>query len=337
MAGRHRLGARRRVVAIVIRLVVVFDGLALDYLRFGHVQDMRFRALVLIGFGAMVLGEGIVAYGLGVLGIFFRFGDFLHAAFGVLFAALAAAAASVAIPSAAAAAAVALTLFVLVLGLAGVLFLFGLEQRHAVGEGDLVVVGVDFREGEEAMAVAAILHEGRLQRRLDARHLGEIDVTLQLPACGAFEIEFLDAVALDDHNAGLFGVAGIDEHLAAHESRPLRQHGKFADRFSAPVRIRLWELRVLQREWGMRVQPADTGKQATGAGLARSSFSALVVAWDMPRISLCSSSRNGSKWRIQQRIALFCRVERGWQQLPPDPRFSRNSRPGVDSAAESRP
>jgi hypothetical protein len=49
-------------------------------------------------------------------------------------------------------------------------------------------------------------------------------------------------------------------------------------------------MRVLQREWGMRIQPADGGKQATGAGLDRTSFSALVVAWDMPRISLCSGS-----------------------------------------------
>jgi len=49
-------------------------------------------------------------------------------------------------------------------------------------------------------------------------------------------------------------------------------------------------MRVLQREWGMRIQPADGGKKATGAGLDRTSFSALVVAWDMPRISLCSGS-----------------------------------------------
>jgi len=49
-------------------------------------------------------------------------------------------------------------------------------------------------------------------------------------------------------------------------------------------------MRVLQREWGMRVQPEDGSKQATGAGFARSSFSALVMAWDMPRISLCSGS-----------------------------------------------
>ena len=48
----------------------------------------------------------------------------------------------------------------------------GLTVRHR----DLVVVGMDFVEGEEAVPVPAVLDEGRLQRRLHARHLGEIDV-----------------------------------------------------------------------------------------------------------------------------------------------------------------
>ena len=317
---------------------MIFDGLALDHLGVGRLQEMRVRALVLVGLRAVVLGEGVVSRRLEILGIF-GLGDFLHAAFGVLFAARATAAAPAAITVAAAiaAATIAFAFVILVLGFTCMLFLLGLQQGEPVGERNLVIVGVDFRKGQEAMAVAAIFNEGRLQRRLYARHLGEVNVALQLPASGAFEIEFLDAISLEDHNAGLFGVAGIDEHLAAHESRPLRQPGKFADRFSAPVRRRLLEMRVLQREWGMPIQPADGGKQATGAGFARSSFSALVLAWDMPRISLCSGSTERFKWRIRQRISLFDRVERGWHVRPPDPRFSRNSPPGVDSAADSRP
>ena len=66
------------------------------------------------------------------------------------------------------------------------------EASLAVGDRYLVVVGMDFREGEEAMAVAAILHEGRLQRRLDARHLGKIDISLELFVLSRFEIKFLD-------------------------------------------------------------------------------------------------------------------------------------------------
>ena len=48
----------------------------------------------------------------------------------------------------------------------------GVDQRLPVGDRDLVVVGMDFRERQEAVAVAAILDERRLQRRLDAGDLG---------------------------------------------------------------------------------------------------------------------------------------------------------------------
>ena len=65
----------------------------------------------------------------------------------------------------------------LVLGVAQPLFLGGLlgffaEQGVAVGLGDLVIVGVDFAEGEEAVAVSAIVDERRLERRFDPRNLG---------------------------------------------------------------------------------------------------------------------------------------------------------------------
>ena len=56
------------------------------------------------------------------------------------------------------------------------IFLFLAQERLPVGDRDLVIVGMDFREGEETVAVAAVIDEGRLQRRFDARHLGEIDV-----------------------------------------------------------------------------------------------------------------------------------------------------------------
>ncbi len=54
----------------------------------------------------------------------------------------------------------------------GDLGLFGLDQRLPVGDRDLVVVRMDFGEGEEAVSVAAVIDEGRLKRRLDARNLG---------------------------------------------------------------------------------------------------------------------------------------------------------------------
>src|SRR6185312_13209906 len=53
----------------------------------------------------------------------------------------------------------------------GVGLFFG-EQRLAILLGDLVIVGMDFREGEEAVTVAAEIDERRLQRRFDPRDLG---------------------------------------------------------------------------------------------------------------------------------------------------------------------
>ena len=69
------------------------------------------------------------------------------------------------------------------------------QQRLAILLGDLVVIGVDFRKGEEAMAIAAEIHEGRLQRRLYAGDLGQIDITLDLLVIGRIKVEFLNPVA----------------------------------------------------------------------------------------------------------------------------------------------
>ncbi|WP_283842893.1 hypothetical protein [Bradyrhizobium semiaridum] len=107
------------------------------------------------------------------------------------------------------------TVFLLLLGLA-VGTLFGLDQRLTVGDRDLVIVGMDFAEGEEAVPVAAILDEGGLQRRLYARHLGEVDIAAQLLALGGLEIKLFDAIATDHDDPGLFRVGGIDQHLVGH-------------------------------------------------------------------------------------------------------------------------
>ena len=56
----------------------------------------------------------------------------------------------------------------------------GAQQRLTVGDRDLVVVGMDFAEGQETVAVAAIFDEGGLKRRFDARHARQIDVSFEL-------------------------------------------------------------------------------------------------------------------------------------------------------------
>jgi hypothetical protein len=91
-----------------------------------------------------------------------------------------------------------------------------LDQGLTVGDGDLIVVGMNFAEGEEAVAIAAIFDEGRLQRRFYARDLGEIDIAAQLLALCGFKIKFFDAIAADHDDPGLFRVGGIDQHLVGH-------------------------------------------------------------------------------------------------------------------------
>src|SRR5216683_5991844 len=105
--------------------------------------------------------------------------------------------------------------FALLLGLAmGAFVCF--DQRLAIGDRDLIIVRMDFAEGEKAVAVATVLDEGRLQRRLYPRDLGEIDVAAQLFALGGLEIKLFDAIAADHDNPGLFRVGSIDQHFVGH-------------------------------------------------------------------------------------------------------------------------
>ena len=73
--------------------------------------------------------------------------------------------------------------------------LFLVDQGLPVGDGDLIVIGMNFAESQEAVAIAAIIDEGGLERRLDPGYLGEIDVAAELAAVGGLEIKFLDPVA----------------------------------------------------------------------------------------------------------------------------------------------
>jgi hypothetical protein len=77
---------------------------------------------------------------------------------GALHAVAMAAAARIAVARAAAVGAV----FALLLGLA-VGALIGFDQRLPVGDRDLIIVRMDFAEGQEAVPVAAIFDEGGLQ------------------------------------------------------------------------------------------------------------------------------------------------------------------------------
>jgi hypothetical protein len=94
--------------------------------------------------------------------------------------------------------------------------LIGFDQRLPVGDRDLIIVRMDFAEGQEAVPVAAIFDEGGLQRRLYARDLGEVDVAAQLLALGGLEVKFFDAIAADHNDPCLFRVGGVDQHFVGH-------------------------------------------------------------------------------------------------------------------------
>ena len=103
------------------------------------------------------------------------------------------------------------------LGLGGALgALVLVDQRLPVGDRDLIVVGMDFAEGKKAVAIAAVVDEGGLQRRLDPRHLRQIDVAAKLFTVGRLEVEFLDSVAAQNNHPGLFRMGRIDQHFVGH-------------------------------------------------------------------------------------------------------------------------
>ena len=87
---------------------------------------------------------------------------------------------------------------------------------NVCSSGDLVVIGMDFAEGQEAVAVSAIVDERRLERRLYAGDLGEIDVPFELLVLGGFEVKLLDPVSLDHRDPGLLRVARVDQHAHGH-------------------------------------------------------------------------------------------------------------------------
>src|ERR1700722_7279714 len=92
----------------------------------------------------------------------------------------------------------------------------GFDQRLAIGDRNLVIVRMNFAEGQKTVPVDAVLDEGGLQRRLYARDLGEIDVAAKLLALSGLEIKLFDAIAADHNDPGLFRVGGIDKHFVGH-------------------------------------------------------------------------------------------------------------------------
>ena len=92
----------------------------------------------------------------------------------------------------------------------GALFL---DQRLTVGDRDLIVIGVNLGKGQEPVAIATVIDKGRLQGRLHAGDLGQIDVSCKLALVQGFKVEFFNLVSVDHNHAGFFRMCGIDEHF----------------------------------------------------------------------------------------------------------------------------
>ena len=81
---------------------------------------------------------------------------------------------------------------------------------------------MDFRERQEAVAVAAVVDEGGLQRRLYPGDLGEIDIAAQLPAVCSFKVKLFDSIAAEHHDPGFLGVGRVDKHFVGHGNVSVR-------------------------------------------------------------------------------------------------------------------
>jgi hypothetical protein len=197
------------MVIMIVRMMVIIVPMLFVIMS---VMIMGFVRAVMLGIGVQMLA--LVRRTFGMQGLAF---DQLGRGTGTLDDVAAdafalTAAAGIAVARAAAAVGAVLALF---LGFAMGLFL-GLNQRLPVGDRDLVVVGMDFAEGEEAVAVATIFDEGGLERGFDPCDLGEVDIPAQLLALCGLEIKLFDAIAADHDDPGLFRVGGIDQHLVGH-------------------------------------------------------------------------------------------------------------------------
>src|SRR6266702_5377913 len=176
--GRQRL-ARLNIAMLVISMIVLIVNMF-----------MIVRVLVILmmlRIGMMMFGlVGVIAFAVRMFRVFLRVslafltfmwlsGQRLVGARVLDDVALEALAAAAAARIAVARTAAIGAAFALLLGLAMGAFI-RLDQRLAIGDRNLIIVGVDFAEGQKAVTVATIFDEGGLKRRLYARDLGEVDV-----------------------------------------------------------------------------------------------------------------------------------------------------------------
>ena len=117
----------------------------------------------------------------------------------------------------------------------GKVFLFFLLKGELILVWNLIIIRMDFRESQEAVAVSAIINESGLKGGFDPRYFSKINIASELPLIAALKIKFFDAGSIDDDHPRFFGVCCIDQHTFCHGDLrwPL---GMFAARHLASAR-----------------------------------------------------------------------------------------------------
>jgi hypothetical protein len=70
----------------------------------------------------------------------------------------------------------------------------------------------DFLEGQEAVAVFAVVDKAGFQRGLDAGHDRLVDIALALFAPFDFDFVVEEFLSVDDGQPAFFGLRGVDQH-----------------------------------------------------------------------------------------------------------------------------
>ena len=220
-ASQRQVGGERRALAAALFLhdLNQKDLAALDdFLNLvAATQGRAPTTHVFLGVVLMVVVAGGSA-NLGGLAAFARLGAFAVSGFGVL--------AVVAVGL------VALAVFVLIVGgdAIGVFVAAGGElfpkQGFAILVRDLVVVGVDFAEGQETVTIAAVFDECGLEGGFYPGNPCEIDIAFKLLLGRCFKIKFFNAGTTHHGHPGFLRVAGVDQHTCGHSKFSMRAAGR---------------------------------------------------------------------------------------------------------------
>ena len=87
-----------------------------------------------------------------------------------------------------------------------------MDARGAHVDAFLEVLAGDFLEGQEAVAIFAVIDEARFERRLDARHDSLVDVAFALLASGGFDIDVDEFLSIDDGDAQFLLLRRVEQH-----------------------------------------------------------------------------------------------------------------------------